>query len=417
MERDEERIARLSRALAEANLDALCCRLPHNVLMLTGYWPMLGTATALLTRAGEIALILPEDEWELARRGWVAEDWCIPFTPVTLEQMGNAEEATRPLLADLGRRLDLARAAIGYEGCAELTPAPYVALHAGQPSMPDLCARALPDATLWDASSLLATQRAALTARERPLVARVCAIAAYGFAAAAAAIRPGIREVDVAATVRGAIERRGLGALDVERVLAHAFCMSGPRAAHANRSYALTADRRIDQGDLVLVHVNACVDGFWTDLTRTYVLGEPNRQQLTMFEAVFEARGRAFRAIRAGVRASGIDTAARDCLKRAGYGEAFTHQLGHGVGYGAIYHGNLPRLHPCSDDVLTTGMTCNVEPAIYIEGMGGMRHCDVVTVSADGMDLLSPFQCSIDDLILAVGDADARRNDQYAGGR
>lgn len=59
-----------------------------------------------------------------------------------------------------------------------------------------------------------------------------------------------------------------------------------------------------------------------------------------------------------------------------------------------------PRLHPKSDDVLEEGMVFNVEPAIYIEGYGGIRHCDVVTVTADGMELLTPFQASVEELEL-----------------
>ena len=85
MERDAERLGRLTGALDAANLDAVCCRLPHNVLLLTGYWPMLGTAIALLTRDGEIALIVPEDERDLARRGWVDDARITTFRPITLD--------------------------------------------------------------------------------------------------------------------------------------------------------------------------------------------------------------------------------------------------------------------------------------------------------------------------------------------
>jgi len=113
MERDKERIERLTAALGATNLDALCCRLPHNVLLLTGYWPMLGTAIALLTRDGEIALIVPEDEGDLARRGWVADERIASFRPITLDHLGNGSEAAHPLLAEAGRHLGLARAAIG----------------------------------------------------------------------------------------------------------------------------------------------------------------------------------------------------------------------------------------------------------------------------------------------------------------
>lgn len=400
MERDNGRIRRLTEALGAANLDALFCRLPHNVLMLTGYLPVLGTATAILTREGGLALIVPEDEEPLAHQGWVEKGDILTFVPITLDHMGNAREASATPIADVARRFSLARAAIGFEGSPDLVPAPYVALNASLPCISDLCGAILPDADFWDASALLQAQRALLTPREVAAVQQACAIAAHGFAAVPGVLRQGVTEAEVAAAVRQQIAVRGAGDPGARRTGGDAFCMSGPRAADAYRAYAYTTDRAIETGDFVLVHVNSHTDGFWTDLTRTYVLGEPSSRQLTMYEAVFDARTHALSAISEGVRAADIDAAARDELKQAGFGAAFKHQLGHGVGYGAIYHGNLPRLHPCSDDRLQRGMTFNIEPAIYIEGFGGLRHCDDVSLGADGQVLLSPFHSSLGDLIV-----------------
>ncbi len=122
MERDAERLGRLTGALDAANLDAVCYRLPHNVLLLTGYWPMLGTAIALLTRNGEIALIVPEDERDLARRGWVDDARITTFRPITLDHLGNSDEAAHPLLIEAGRALGLGRASIRLRGRVRLHP-------------------------------------------------------------------------------------------------------------------------------------------------------------------------------------------------------------------------------------------------------------------------------------------------------
>jgi Xaa-Pro dipeptidase len=78
-------------------------------------------------------------------------------------------------------------------------------------------------------------------------------------------------------------------------------------------------------------------------------------------------------------------------LERRGYGSAFKHPTGHGVGFAAANADALPRIHPKSPDVLAVGMTFNVEPAIYLEGVGGMRHCDVVACTDAGVDVLSKF--------------------------
>jgi Xaa-Pro aminopeptidase len=81
-------------------------------------------------------------------------------------------------------------------------------------------------------------------------------------------------------------------------------------------------------------------------------------------------------------------------------GEAFRHGTGHGVGLAAINHDAEPRLAPGSGDVLEAGMVCNVEPAAYVDGVGGVRHCDMVLVTATGHELLTPFHASLESLVL-----------------
>ena len=93
-----------------------------------------------------------------------------------------------------------------------------------------------------------------------------------------------------------------------------------------------------------------------------------------------------------------MDRAAREVLAGCGLGAAFTHGTGHGVGFAAIDHHARPRLHPASDDVLMEGMTFNLEPAAYLEGRGGVRHCDLVAVHASGAELLTPFHTSLEEL-------------------
>jgi Xaa-Pro aminopeptidase len=93
-----------------------------------------------------------------------------------------------------------------------------------------------------------------------------------------------------------------------------------------------------------------------------------------------------------------VDRAAREVLAGCGLGAAFTHGTGHGVGFAAIDHHARPRLHPASDDVLMEGMTFNLEPAAYLEGRGGVRHCDLVAVHASGTELLTPFHTSLEEL-------------------
>jgi Xaa-Pro dipeptidase len=120
-----------------------------------------------------------------------------------------------------------------------------------------------------------------------------------------------------------------------------------------------------------------------------------------MYDAIFAAREAALAAIRPGVAAAEVDAAARGVLTERGFGQYFTHGIGHNVGFSVISMDFPPRLHPASPDRLDVGMTFNIEPSIYISGHGGMRHCDVVTVREDGPEVLTPFQLGVEQLAIS----------------
>jgi Xaa-Pro aminopeptidase len=106
---------------------------------------------------------------------------------------------------------------------------------------------------------------------------------------------------------------------------------------------------------------------------------------------MMQAREAALRVIRPGASGREVDAAARSVMEAHGMGKAFKHAAGHGVGFAAANPNGRPRIHPLSDDVLEVGMTFNLEPAAYFDGYGGMRHCDVVAVTADGVEVLTDF--------------------------
>ncbi|HEY9425651.1 MAG TPA: M24 family metallopeptidase, partial [Gemmatimonadaceae bacterium] len=190
-----------------------------------------------------------------------------------------------------------------------------------------------------------------------------------------------------------AVEARG-----DERSAGFVFCMSGPNAAKAGRAYARSRSRRIEQGEVALVHCNSQVGGYWTDITRCYCAGAPGAPAADMYDAVFEARAAALDALRPGARARDVDGAARAVLEQRGYGSAFTHGTGHGVGFAAIDHNAIPRAHPASPDILEAGMVFNIEPAIYLDGVTGVRHCDMVALGERGIALLTSFHDSAGEL-------------------
>jgi Xaa-Pro aminopeptidase len=228
------------------------------------------------------------------------------------------------------------------------------------------------------------------TDRELGLLSHACAVAAAGFAAAADAVQPGICEVDLAAAAQTAFDRSPR-AHGFQRSYGYFYCMSGPNAAKAGAAFARTRRRVVEQGDLVMIHANTCADGHWTDITRTYTAGAPTKMHIEVRTAIDEARQAALAAIRPGVTGSEVDRAARTVMEQHGLGKEFKHSTGHGVGYAAANPNGRPRIHPLSPDVLSEGMTFNVEPAAYFEGIGGMRHCDVVAVTKSGVRVLTEF--------------------------
>src|SRR5207248_3163124 len=130
-------------------------------------------------------------------------------------------------------------------------------------------------------------------------------------------------------------------------------------------------------------------------------LGPGDERQGRLYDAVFASRGAALAAIKVGAKAADVDRAAREVLEARGLGRELKHSTGHGVGFAAINHNAPPRLHPKSDDVLEAGMVFNVEPAVYLDGYGGLRHCDVVALTMNGAEVLTPFQAGPAELTVA----------------
>lgn len=393
---DRERLERITAGVSAANLDALICSLPSNVLLLTGYWPVVGTSIAVATRDGTVGLLAPEDEQHLAQHGW--SDRFDFFKPSTLDQLKPLQDAVAPPLRTLLQQLPPLRR-IGCDAGLANEPVSYAAMNLYGAELPRIIRRIIPGAKIVGVRQLLAGLKSALTRRELDRVRLACRIAGEAFKIAASAIRPGMEEVEIAAQFGAPLSTIGAGIPGVHRAGGFAMCMSGPNSAEA-AAYARSRVRQIQRGDFVLVHCNSYVDGFWTDITRTYVVGEPGARQRKIQAAISDARAAALNAICPGARASDVDRAARRVLAEHGFTSEFKHSTGHGVGYAGIDANALPRVHPKSPDVMATGMVFNVEPAVYIDGWGGARHCDTVALTEKGVEVLSDFQTSAEELMI-----------------
>jgi Xaa-Pro aminopeptidase len=397
--RNPERLDRIQVELRNNDWDFVICALPKNVLLLSGYWPVVGAGVAIASANGQVALLVPEDEEELAQGGWADE--VQTFKPASLDQITTPEEAIREPLRELIGRSARQTLRIGFETGGTFEPASYAAMHGYGGAMQSLICEAFPGSALIPAGQVLADLGERKTEFEIQQLRVACEIAGTAFSQGSAQIRVGESELETAAHFRQPLStsRAALGQLN--RADGFAWCMSGANAALAAGAYARSRARRIEPQDLVLVHMNSYAGGYWTDVTRTYVIGKPDDRQQRMFDAISTARQAALGVIRPGAKAADVDKEARNVLKTRGFGPQFKHCTGHGVGFSAIDANAKPRLHPKSDDTLEVGMVFNVEPAIYFDGYGGIRHCDMVAVTDSGAEVLTTFQsCAAD---LAIG--------------
>lgn len=142
-------------------------------------------------------------------------------------------------------------------------------------------------------------------------------------------------------------------------------------------------DRPLQRGDIVLVDCGCVLDGYCSDLTRTFVFGRiPDNWFSEIYEVTRVAQEESLQAARSGVCAQVVDAAARTRIADAGYGDNFGHGTGHGVG---LEVHEAPRLNAESGSVLETGMVVTVEPGIYLPGRGGVRIEDLVVITDDGI--------------------------------
>ena len=205
-------------------------------------------------------------------------------------------------------------------------------------------------------------------------------------------VRVGTNEVDVAAALTAKL--RELGS---ERVAFGPTVASGPNAALPHYRPSLNP-RAIEAGDFLLIDFGAVVDGYVSDITRTFVVGEATEKQREIYALVLESLHAGIDAIRAGVPGDVPHEAAKRVILDSRYAEhVFLSPLGHGVG---LEVHELPKMGLNKGEILEPGMVVTVEPGIYVPGYGGVRIEDTVLVTETGCELLTGFP---KDTLIEVG--------------
>ena len=239
------------------------------------------------------------------------------------------------------------------------------------------------DIALEPTESLVGLQRRVKDAAEIERMASAAAAADAALAEVEPILFATVDEPVTEADIRNELEYRmrlhGADDRSYDTIVA-----SGPD--HAARPHHEVSRRTIVEGDTVVIDVGALVDGYHSDMTRSYVIGEPTDAQRNVYSLVEAAHRAGIDALAAGVSARSVDSACRDLFADAGFGDWYLHGTGHGVG---LQIHESPFHSQASDEVLLAGNVVTVEPGLYRVGFGGFRIEDLLVVTETGSQPLT----------------------------
>ena len=386
---NKDRLDRMREAMQAADLDALVLRLPENVLLLSGFWPMIGAAVLVFPVDGSSVCIVPQCyESEASASLWDAQAIYYRYGVLGAQRPA---QALRDILEGLNGAARWKK--IGYEGDFEVIAPSW---NSGEVLVPttqsrELLSTAFPGRDLVDASALLKSERRIKTAYEIAKLRVASEISCIGLDVFERSVRVGVSGVELAAEVEREVMIKGTGYHGAMRVRAYAqVAVGADESAVGYRPNEISTARRLQDGDVALLELGLVADGYWADRTRVRVAGQPRDEQLRIFDTVLKAQQAATAALRPGICGDDVDEAARAVIRDAGYGSSFPHITGHGLGF--CYHESSPILGPGSLEPLQEGMLTSVEPGVYLKPFGGFRLEDDVILTKDGSEILGPFR-------------------------
>ncbi|WP_345788910.1 Xaa-Pro peptidase family protein [Filibacter tadaridae] len=233
-------------------------------------------------------------------------------------------------------------------------------------------------AELKPVSNLVEKIRMVKTADELVILKKAAKIADDAFAHICTFIKPGVTEIEVSNELEFFMRKQGATSSSFDIIVA-----SGLRGA---LPHGVATDKVIESGDLVTLDYGALYDGYISDITRTVAVGEPSEKLKEIYAVTLAAQELAVKNIKPGMTGIEADAIARDYIKSKGYGEAFGHSTGHGIG---LEVHESPGLSSRSETVLEPNMAVTVEPGIYLPGIGGVRIEDDIIMTAEGNERLT----------------------------
>ncbi|MEK4521768.1 aminopeptidase P family protein [Psychrobacillus sp. FSL W7-1457] len=216
------------------------------------------------------------------------------------------------------------------------------------------------------------------TDEEISIIKAACRIADEAYEHIVTYIKPGMTELQVSNELEFFMRKRGATSSSFDTIVA-----SGTRSA---LPHGVATDKVIEVGDFVTLDFGALYNGYISDTTRTVAVGEPSEKLKEIYQVVLDAQLLALEKVQPGMTGKEADAIARDYIASKGYGEAFGHSLGHGIGL-EVHEG--PGLSFRSDIVLEPGMVITIEPGIYLPNIGGVRIEDDALVTENGLEKLT----------------------------
>lgn len=230
-------------------------------------------------------------------------------------------------------------------------------------------------------SEIIKTVRAVKRPEEIENIIKAQRIAEKGYEHMLEFVKEGITEREISLELDFFMLKNGAEALSFDTI-----ALSG---VNTSLPHGVPSDKQVRKGEFVLLDFGAVVDGWHSDMTRTFCVGQPDEKMTEIYNIVLEAQTKALEAVRAGISGNSLDKISRNVIEKAGYGEFFGHALGHGVGM-EIHE--APTASPSCKNILCENMIVTVEPGIYLPDEFGVRIEDFVIVRENGCEnmTLSP---------------------------
>lgn len=355
----QEALARAQAIVKERQIDALLVSQPENRRYLSGY-----TAPDHGIQESSGFLLIPQD----------GQPWLLTDSRFTLQ----AEAEAQGYLVHVYRRglLEALETLLPQLGVQSLAFEADYFLYSTHLRLTELAEKLNVD--LVAASNLIEELRVVKSAEELELIRQSSRLNEQVFQQVYGQIAPGQSERYIARLIENTMLELGAERPSFDTIVAF-----GENAA---KPHAVPGERQLKPGETVLIDMGLVLNGYCSDMSRTFVLGEPDALFIERLRLVRAAQQAAITAIRAGVTGGVVDEAAREVLREGGYGEAFGHGLGHGVGL-AVHE--APRLSPHGHAPLKAGMVVTVEPGLYLADWGGIRLENMVIVTENACEVLN----------------------------